>query len=133
MTFLFLLSWILFQLPFGIYQDTIRRFKRMQNYNPVQAFDYEYENGKFEENVGFSAVVFISGFGLGLIPLFQALNFHWLILIVVNIISLSVLVPFVSFLLYPKGSIYTIKKLKLKSIQYLALAVLLLIISLVAV
>lgn len=128
-TVLFLLSAIMFQLPFGIYQHTIRRFKRMQTYNPVKAFDYEFENGSFRDNTGLSVIVFISGLGLALIPLFLGLNFHWLILIIANLLCLYFITPFVAFFIYPKEAIYTTRILKFKAIVFVVLGIVLLVIA----
>ncbi|MEW5676436.1 hypothetical protein ABGT15_08990 [Flavobacterium enshiense] len=127
---LFLLSTIMFQMPFGIYQHTVRRFKRMQAFNPLKSFDYEFENGRFEDNIGLSALVFVSGLIFAAIPLFVGLDFHWLILIVGNLISLYVVTPFIALMFYPKESIYTSKSLKIKSVLYIVFGVVFLLIAL---
>lgn len=128
-TILFLLSVMMFQLPFGIYQHTVRRFKRMQNFNPLKSFDYEFENGRFEDNIGIYITVFVSGLFLALIPLFIGFDFHWSILIIGNLISLYFITPFIAFVFYPKESIYSSKLLKIKNIQYIAIGIIFLVIA----
>lgn len=126
---LFLLSAIMLQMPFGIYQHTVRRFKRMQTFNPLKSFDYEFENGRFQDNIGIYVTVFASGLLLALIPLFMGFDFHWSILIIGNLISLYFITPFIAFVFYPKESIYTSKLLKIKSMQYIALGIIFLVIA----
>lgn len=127
---LFLLSTIMFQIPFGIYQHTVRRFKRMQAFNPLKSFDYEFENGRFEDNISTYVAVFVSGMLMSLVPLFMGFDFHWVILIIGNLITLYFITPFIAFIFYPKERIYTSKLLKIKCIQYIGLGVVLLLIAL---
>jgi len=119
----------MFQMPFGIYQHTVRRFKRMQAFNPLKSFDYEFENGRFEDNIGTYVTVFVSGMLMALVPLFMGFDFHWAILIIGNLITLYFITPFIAFVFYPKGRIYTSKVLKIKCIQYIGLGVVFLVIA----
>lgn len=130
-TVLFLLSAILFHLPSGIYKDTFRRFKRMELYNPDKAFSFEVQNGNPLENNSITGLVLLSSLILALIPLILGLNFHWMIIIIANTLFSYFIAPMIAFVVYPKDAIYTNKVLKLKTIQYIGLAVILLIIGLI--
>ncbi len=130
-TVLFLLSAILFHLPSGIYKDTFRRFKRMELYNPDKAFSFEVQNGNPLENNSITGLVLLSSLLLALIPLILELNFHWMIIIIANTLFSYFIAPMIAFVVYPKDAIYTNKVLKLKTIQYIGLAVILLIIGLI--
>lgn len=130
-TVLFLLSAILFHLPSGIYKDTFRRFKRMELYNPDKAFSFEVQNGNPLENNLITGLVLLSSLILALIPLILGLNFHWMIIIIANTLFSYFIAPMIAFVVYPKDAIYTNKVLKLKTIQYIGLAVILLIIGLI--
>ncbi|MEJ5102223.1 hypothetical protein [Chryseobacterium sp. MYb328] len=122
-TLLFIISAVLFQLPFATYQDTIRRFKRMQKYNPDKAFNYELENGKLNENTLYLFLVFVSGFIIALFPLYKGINLHWLILIISNIICLYLVTPFIAIKLYPSELIYERKMLFTKTVLYIVFGV----------
>ena len=130
-TVLFLLSAILFHLPSGIYKDTFRRFKRMELYNPDKAFSFEVQNGNPLENNSITGLVLLSSLLLALIPLILGLDFHWIIIIIANTLFSYFIAPMIAFVVYPKDAIYTNKVLKLKTIQYIGLAVILLIIGLI--
>lgn len=130
-TVLFLLSAILFHLPSGIYKDTFRRFKRMELNNPDKAFSFEVQNGNPLENNSITGLVLLSSLLLALIPLILGLNFHWMIIIIANTLFSYFIAPMIAFVVYPKDAIYTNKVLKLKTIQYIGLAVILLIIGLI--
>lgn len=130
-TVLFLLSAILFHLPSGIYKETFRRFKRMELYNPDKAFSFEVQNGNPLENNLITGLVLLSSLILALIPLILGLNFHWMIIIIANTLFSYFIAPMIAFVVYPKDAIYTNKVLKLKAIQYIGLAVILLIIGLI--
>ncbi len=130
-TVLFLLSAILFHLPSGIYKDTFRRFKRMELYNPDKAFSFEVQNGNPLENNSITGLVLLSSLLLALIPLILGLDFHWIIIIIANTLFSYFIAPMIAFVVYPKDAIYTNKILKLKTIQYIGLAVILLIIGLI--
>ena len=130
-TVLFLLSAILFHLPSGIYKDTFRRYKRMELYNPDKAFSFEVQNGNPLENNSITGLVLLSSLLLALIPLILGLDFHWIIIIIANILFSYFIAPMIAFVVYPKDAIYTNKVLKLKTIQYIGLAVILLIIGLI--
>lgn len=130
-TVLFLLSAILFHLPSGIYKDTFRRFKRMELYNPDKAFSFEVQNGNPLENNSITGLVLLSSLILALIPLILGLDFHWIIIIIANTLFSYFIAPMIAFVVYPKDAIYTNKVLKLKTIQYIGLAVILLIIGLI--
>lgn len=118
-TFLFLLSAMLFQLPFGMYQETLRRFKRMELYNPDKSLNYKSESGKLIANLGIQSAVFFSGFTLALLPLFLGLSFNWIILITGNILCLYFVTPFIAYIIYPIIRIKTISALKFKTIQFI--------------
>ena len=118
-TLLFIISAVLFQLPFATYQDTIRRFKRMQLYNPDKAFSYELENGRLDENILLISLVFVSGFIIALFPLHKGIDLHWIILIIGNIICLYLVTPFIAFRLYPRELIYDRKILLTKTVMYI--------------
>lgn len=130
-TVLFLLSAILFHLPSGIYKDTFRRFKRMELYNPDKAFSFEVQNGNPLENNSITGLVLLSSLLLALIPLILGLDFHWIIIIIANTLFSYFIAPMIAFVVYPKDAIYTNKVLKLKTIQYIGLAVILLMIGLI--
>ncbi len=130
-TVLFLLSAILFHLPSGIYKDTFRRYKRMELYNPDKAFSFEVQNGNPLENNSITGLVLLSSLLLALIPLILGLDFHWIIIIIANTLFSYFIAPMIAFVVYPKDAIYTNKVLKLKTIQYIGLAVILLIIGLI--
>jgi hypothetical protein len=130
-TVLFLLSAILFHLPSGIYKDTFRRFKRMELYNPDKAFSFEVQNGNPLENNSITGLVLLSSLLLALIPLILGLDFNWIIIIIANTLFSYFIAPMIAFVVYPKDAIYTNKVLKLKTIQYIGLAVILLIIGLI--
>ena len=130
-TVLFLLSAILFHLPSGIYKETFRRFKRMELYNPDKAFSFEVQNGNPLENNSITGLVLLSSLLLALIPLILGLDFHWIIIIIANTLFSYFIAPMIAFVVYPKDAIYTNKVLKLKTIQYIGLAVILLIIGLI--
>lgn len=116
---LFIISAILFQLPLSFYQDTIRRFKNLETYNPVKAFDYTFENGNLNDNKLLLLLVFLSGFILSLIPLIIGIKSNWIILVIVNILCLYFVTPFIAFRLYPKGMIYTTKILMIRTILFI--------------
>ena len=129
-TVLFLFSAILFHLPSGIYKDTFRRFKRMELYNPDKAFSFEVQHGNPLESNSITGLVLLGSLLLALIPLFLGLDFHWIIIIIANTLFSYFIAPMIAFVVYPKDAIYTNKVLKLKTIQYIGLAVILLIIGL---
>lgn len=129
--FLFILSAIFFHIPSGIYKDTFRRFKRMELYNPDKAFSFEVQNGNPLESNSITALVLLSSLLLALIPLFLGLELHWLIIIIGNTLFSYFVAPMVAFLVYPKDAIYTNKVLKFKTIQYISIASILLIIGLI--
>lgn len=129
--FLFILSAIFFHIPSGIYKDTFRRFKRMELYNPDKAFSFEVQNGNPLEGNSITALVLLSSLLLALIPLFLGLELHWLIIIIVNTLFSYFVAPMIAFLVYPKDAIYTNKVLKFKTIQYISIASILLIIGLI--
>lgn len=122
-TLLFILSAVLFQLPFATYQDTCRRLKRMESIDPLKAFNYTFENGRLNENKLLLLLVFISGFAFAILPLYKGINLHWLILTIGNVICLYLVTPFIAFKLYPIGTIYTRKMLLTKTVLYIALGV----------
>ena len=130
-TFLFLLSAILFHLPSGIYKDTFRRYKRMELYNPDKAFSFEVQNGNPLENNSITTLVLLSSLLLALIPLFIGLNLHWLIIIICNTLFSCFIAPMIAFFVYPKDVIFTNKVLKFKTIQYISIATILLIVGLI--
>lgn len=129
-TVLLLLSAILFHLPSGIYKDTFRRFKRMELYNSDKAFSFEAQNGNPLESNSITGLVLLSSLLLALIPLFLALDFHWIIIIIANTLFSYFIAPMIAFVVYPKDAIYTNKVFRFKTIQYIGLAVILLIIGL---
>lgn len=122
-TLLFIISAILFQLPFATYQDTARRLKRMQKYNPDNAFNYELNNGKLNDNKLILLLVLVSGFAFAILPLYKGINIHWLILIIGNVICLYLVTPFIAFKLYPTGIIYDRKMLLIKTVLYIIFGV----------
>lgn len=129
-TVLFLFSAILFHLPSGIYKDTFRRFKRMEQYNPDEAFSFEVQNGTPLENNSTTALVILSSFLLALIPLLIGFDFHWLLIVIANTLFGYFIAPMIAFVVYQKNAIYTNKVLKHKTFQFIGIAVILLIIGL---
>lgn len=122
-TLLFIISAILFQLPFATYQDTIRRLKRMESIDPLKAFNYSIENGRLTDNKVISLLVFISGFVFSVISLFKGINLHWLIIVIGNIMCLYFVTPFIAYRLYPIGMVYNKRMLLIKTTLYIILGV----------
>ena len=103
----------------------------MELYNPDKAFSFEVQNGNPLENNSITGLVLLSSLLLALIPLILGLDFHWIIIIIANTLFSYFIAPMIAFVVYPKDAIYTNKVLKLKTIQYIGLAVILLIIGLI--
>ncbi|USL94712.1 hypothetical protein D1J36_005225 [Riemerella anatipestifer] len=117
MKILLILSFILFQLPLAFYGDTMRRLNRMKYYNALKADNYIFENGDISENK-YMSLNLLSSWILSLFPLIGGLNIHWLLAIVIAVISSQLIVPFIAFSLYPFNTIYSIRKLKLIATIY---------------
>lgn len=112
-TLLLIISVVLFHLPLGIYKDTLRRFNRMEQYNPDKAFSYGLENGSLMENSLSVIFYFVSSLLFALIPLIGGLKINWILAIILNMILSFFIIPFVVFYMYPHNGIFTKKSIKL--------------------
>ncbi|AFD56399.1 hypothetical protein CG08_1378 [Riemerella anatipestifer] len=83
----------------------------MKYYNALKADNYIFENGDISENK-YMSLNLLSSWILSLFPLIGGLNIHWLLAIVIAVISSQLIVPFIAFSLYPFNTIYSIRKLK---------------------
>ena len=117
-----IISAILFHLPLAFYKDTARRFQRMQQFNPEEAIIYETENnipfalsGSGQSPFANQLFFYISGissFIFALIPLFFALDIHWTIIIIGNILASLFVIPFLAFVIYSFNTIMSVRLLK---------------------
>ncbi|MFC4738978.1 hypothetical protein ACFO3U_03135 [Flavobacterium ponti] len=128
-TFIFIISAILLHIPSGIYKDTIRRFKRMEEFNPDKAYSFQVTNGHPLDNSTLSGLALFSSIILALIPIFQALSINWILIIIINTLFSFLIAPVIAFIFYPKGVIYTNRRLKIKTFQHIGLAIILLIVA----
>lgn len=119
---IFIISTVFFQLPFAFYQHSIRKFKRLESYNPMEALNYIVNNGQLD-NMILKIVIFISGLMIAFFALWKAINIHWIFVIFINLIMLYLLTPFLVFAIYPKNRILNVKQLSFLTITFLVFAI----------
>ncbi len=131
-TFL-IISALAFHLPLGMIKETIRKYKRMEYYNPDKAIMYNIENGTFNDNttIVLGALGYLSGYGLALVPLFSAFEIHWLIILISNTLFLFFISQWIAFSLIPLTGIYTRKTLIKTMILYFVIGIIFLILGLI--
>ena len=119
---IFILATVFFQLPFAIYQHSIRKYKRLESYNPMEALNYTVNNGQLD-NMILKIVIFISGLMIAFFPLWKAINIHCIFVVFINLIMLYLLTPFLAFAIYPKNRILNVKQLSFLTITFLVVAI----------
>ncbi|TWP28827.1 hypothetical protein ETU08_08255 [Apibacter muscae] len=113
MKILCILSVIIFHLPLTLYKDTIRRFQRMEKYNPDKALIYNQYNGNLSE-ISLSVILyFLSSLLFSLFPLIEGLEINWLIAIILNLGLAFYVIPFIGFIFYPSDMIFNKNTLKI--------------------
>lgn len=111
-TILLITSTILFHLPLALYKDTIRRYQRMEQYNPDKAWHYDYENGDLFEYSLSTYYYFASSLIFALFPLIGGFELNWILAIILNIALSFFIIPFIAFSIYPANSILNKGSLK---------------------
>ncbi|MFC5874079.1 hypothetical protein SAMN05443633_105301 [Chryseobacterium arachidis] len=125
---IFILSTVFFQLPFAFFQHSIRKYKRLESYNPMESLNYTVNNGQLD-NMVLKIVIFISGLMIAFFPLWKAINIHWIFVVFINLIMLYLLTPFLAFAIYPKNRILNVKQLSFLTITCLVFAIMLFLIG----
>lgn len=124
-TILLIISIVLFHLPLALYKDTIRRYERMVQYNPIKAFEYDSNNG-FIKEVSLSVIIyFLSSLVFALFPLIRGLGINWIIAIILNLVLAFFIIPFIAFSVYPTNSILTKSSLVIISAVSIVVAIIL--------
>lgn len=124
-TILLIISIILFHLPLALYKDTIRRYQRMVQYNPMKAYDYDFNNGYLMETSLSVIIYFISSLLFALFPLIGGLGLNWIIAIILNLVLAFFIIPFIAFSVYPTNSILTKRSLVIISAVSIVVAIIL--------
>lgn len=130
---LLILATLSFHMPLCLLRHTIRKFKKMELYNPELAFLYESNNGSFDDKstILLGIINLLCGLGFALAPLFVAFDINWLIIIISNSVFLFTISPWIAFFLMPLRSIYTKKALIKGMVMYFAIGLVLFIIGLI--
>lgn len=121
---------MLFHLPKAFYEDTKRRYKRMEYYNNPKVFDYDYNNDFIfnnelcSKNTKYYKILcdFFS-YIVALLPLFILLNIHWIFIILLNWFIIGPAHMFIAGYLTPNKAIFSIRFLKPISIIFMVLGI----------
>lgn len=125
-----IISFMLFHLPLAFYEDTKRRYKRMEYYNNPNRFDYDWNNDfAFKDELSssktklFEILCRLSSYIGALLPLFKLLNFHWIFIILLNLLILGPAHMLFVFFVTPHKSILSFNILKPMSIVFIVLGI----------
>lgn len=120
-----ILSAILLQIPLALYKDTLRRFQRMELYNPDKAIDYTFDNGSFADITWQVILFLLFGYILSFVPLVNGLEMHWLLCFVIHLVLVFLITPIIIFAFYPTRRIFTKRSLNMIGVISLILGILL--------
>ncbi len=129
---LLILSAVIFHLPHSFFEDTIRRYKRMQLYNPEKAYLYEQNNGGMDSFLSINVFGYVLSLVVALIPLFKAFPLRWyavILIIMANILYMVFVSSFLAYFMYPTMAIFWKSKLKEITIVCTIIATVLLVIG----
>lgn len=106
---LLIFATLAFHLPLGLLKHTIRKYKRMELYNPDEAFHYKIVNGSFSDDTSVRLGIFgfFSGLVIAFVPLYIAFDVSWFIILISNTICLFTISPWIAFVLMPLTGIHT--------------------------
>jgi hypothetical protein len=125
-----IISLMFFHLPLAFYEDTKRRYKRMEYYNNPKRFDYDWHNDfAFDDRLSSSKTKYfellcrLSSYIGGLFPLFILLDFHWILLILMNLLLIGPANMLIVIFSTPQKSILSFSLLKPMSISFIVLGI----------
>ena len=121
-----ILSAILLQIPLALYKDTVRRFQRMELYNPDKAIDYTFDNGSFTDITWQVILFLLFGYILSFVLLVNGLEIHWFLCFVIHLFLVFLITPIIIFAFYPTRKIFTKRSLNMIGVICLILGILLL-------